>query len=340
MAKISLDQIMSERQFSIHKTDKGDALFKINKAPATWNAEERSAIFCMTAEITDRYGDVVVSKGGILTDFVNNPVALWAHNSRNFPIGMWSDLKVFGGQRKRMEGKNNLSPEGTTPDGDTVARLLAANMVRACSIGFMPTEWEAIDKENPWNGYKFLEWELWECSVCSIPANPAALVKAAGGDAGLALQAIELVLDEWARTPAGTIVPRAVYEKAYKVQKDTNTTILEVRAIEEEDEPAVVEPAAPEAPVDIVKAVDDVLAKREDTMFAKFAKLFGLKVTAPVVEETVDPATAAVDPATPALDPDPAFAQQVADELERDLNLADEQDVLQARARAQLLMAD
>lgn len=235
--KASLDEIFSKRQFSVRSGPKGDMLQKVYKAPASWNAESRSATFVMSAQVKDRYGDIVVSKGGDFTDFNENPVCLWGHDSRSAPIGMWSNLKVVNGTPKRLEGVAELGPEGTTEKCDEVARLLAAGMVRACSIGFMIKDWEPVDKDDPWGGWQFNEWELLECSICSVPANPLALVKAAGGNDGAALQAIELVLDEWTRTPAGTIVPRSAFEKAYSVVKKADApTLVEVRTIEDNAE--------------------------------------------------------------------------------------------------------
>lgn len=275
MPKISLDEIISKRQFGAKSFNGGDGLTKIYKSPASWNAEARSARFVMTAEVPDRYGDVVVAKGCDRKDFEKNPVVLWAHNSRAFPIGMWSDLVTINGSPKRIEGTANLSPPETVPEADTVANLVAANMLRACSIGFIPKEWEAIDKQDPWGGYRFNEWELLECSICSVPANPAALVKGAGGDAGLALQAIELVLDEWARTPEGLIVPRQRYEQAYKVQRGADVSIHEVRAVDDDgegDDKAVLKLDADE----FVARIDEAFKANEKSLFQRLADYFGL----------------------------------------------------------------
>ena len=236
MPELSLDDIFEQRQFSVkkHAGSDRDMLTKIVKAPASWDDDKRTARFIMTSERRDRYGDVVRSKGAVLDDFMGNPVALWAHMSREFPIGMWSDLTTIGGKKARIEGTLNLNEDGTHEDSDTIAKLLKQGHVRACSIGFIPLEWEALDKENPWDGYDFKSWEMLECSVCSIPAQPDALVKAAGGNDRLLLQAIELVLDEWTRTPAGTIVPRREFERAYTVaKKEGAKTIVEVRAVDE-----------------------------------------------------------------------------------------------------------
>lgn len=282
--KVSLDQIMSERQFSARSD--GNGLVKIRKGPASWNAENRTAKFIMTAEVVDRYGDIVVTKGGDTSEFEKNPVALWAHDSRNFPIGMWSDLKKISGTPKRMEGLVGLTAEDTTEEADTVAKLLEQDMIRACSIGFMPKAWESMrDEKERFIGYKFLEWELLECSVCSIPANPAALVKAAGGNMGLALQAIELVLEEWARTPDGLIVPRSEYERAYEIVKDKEVTLHEVRSIDEEDEDA----AAPVLnTLDIEAAVARGVGGIVDGAIAQIAKMFGKTVPTAAAADDVE----------------------------------------------------
>lgn len=269
--KISLDQICSERQFSVRSgPNGGDMLTKLSfRAPKSWDKERRSARFVMSKEIPDRYGDVVVAKGIKITDFVKNPVVLWAHNSRNAPIGMWSDVAPTG---KSLEGVANFAQEGLSEEADQVARLVEASLLRACSIGFMPLEWEALNKEQPWAGYKFIESDLWECSVCSVPANPAALVKAAGGDTGAAMQAIELILDEWTRTPAGTIVPRMAFEKAYSVVKRTDApTLVEVKAIDEDDEE--VEEKTVADPVDTQSLVRTIL----DGISEAVTKAFGVK---------------------------------------------------------------
>lgn len=267
---ISLDEIMSSRQFSVKSTKGGEALTKIYKAPPSFDQEKRSARFIMTAEVADRYGDVVVAKGAQTAEFEKNPVALWAHNNRDFSIGLWSDLKTVTGTPKRVEGTCTLSPEGTTETSDTVYRLIAAGQVRACSIGFMPKAWERItDDKDRWIGFKFLEWELLECSICNVPANPAALAKAAGGDDHLHLQAIELVLDEWARTPEGLIVPRADYERAYQVTKGKEVTLHEVRAIEEEGDvdEITIDPATE-------KALEAMFEKKAEGLLGRWMKTF------------------------------------------------------------------
>ena len=311
--KISLDQIIAERGFTAGRSG-ADSLTKVFKAPPSWNETDRSARFVMTAEIADRYGDVVVAKGGDITEFMKNPVTLWAHNSRAFPIGMWSDLKTITGTPKRIEGVANFAAEGIEENADKAVKLIAAGMLRACSIGFIPKAWERItDKEDRTTGYRFLEWELLECSVCSIPANPAAIVKAAGGDDALALQGIELVLDEWAMTPEGLIVPRKDYERAYEVVKNKEVTLHEVKSIDEEADA----PAVELNPLDIEAAVSNGIMKAlgDTTLMAKLASLFGKKeVEAPTEPAPVEKNEADQTDPEASADPEPVEGKTADDD--------------------------
>lgn len=340
---VSLDEVMSKRQFSIGKTKAGDeALFKVFKRPATWDEKSRSAVFVMTAEIADRYGDIVMTMGADMKDFNKNPVVLWAHNSRAFPIGLWSDIKqIQNATPKRMEGRATFHEEGTTDDADTAAKLIAQGALRACSIGFMPKKWESIkDDQDRWTGYRFKEWELMECSVCSVPANPAAIVKAAGGDTHLALQAIELVLEEWARTPDGLIVPREDYEKAYAIERNQEVTVHEVRAIEEEPVKKTGEIVVKLDTSDVIPAIKRELDAHETGFIARLKEMFGLVEKTPAAPEVIpaDPATASVEAGDPPLEVDEKDAEAFK-EAAAELDVADEEEEMRARAMAARLKA-
>ncbi len=221
---ISLDEVLSTRAPSILSTKRGEAISKVFKSPSTWDETGRTAKFTMTAQVEDRYRDVVVTTGIDTKAFEKNPVALYNHD-HNRIIGNWSNLeRTERGRKPHMDGTVNFLDEGFTAATDEAVRLVQAGALRGASIGFMPIEYEWIrDEEGDGytGGIRFLKSDLIECSVVAVPANPAALVKAAGGDGRLSLAMFEYVLDEWARTPDGLIVPRAEYEKAYSVVKVT-----------------------------------------------------------------------------------------------------------------------
>lgn len=194
-------------------------------APSSWSAEERTARFVMTSQAVDRYGDVVVTAGGDLTEFLRNPVAPAFHDTyRSFPVGRWEQVeKVLNARPPRMEGTLRLMA-ADAPDErvNQVAYAIENGFLKACSIGFRITgdvEFILDDDERWTGGFRFNEWELLECSVVPIPANPKALAKSFG------LGYVEQVLDTWARSPEGLIIPRDVFEGAYEVMKTTPRTI-------------------------------------------------------------------------------------------------------------------
>lgn len=176
----------------------------------------------MTSERSDRYGDIVVTNGIDTAEFEQNPVALLCHMSRDWPIGTWSGLnKMLNTRPPRMEGKMTLMPEGGPVDTiDEAAWMLGNNGIRACSIGFAPG-WDDVESirgdDGEWLGLKFNTSELVECSLCCVPANPDALAKGSENAPGIAKELIEDILDNWARSPIGLLIPRAEFEEKWRV---------------------------------------------------------------------------------------------------------------------------
>lgn len=225
--RVSIDEIVSKRRASAG--DDG-TLFKaviLDEAETKgYDPDKRQQRFVMSSESVDRYGDIVRQDGIKTDDFLRNPVALAYHDHRA-PIGWWKDLQKVNGRPKRTEGVLALHPSGTTDSVDEVDRLLAATAIKACSIGFMPldAEW-IVDAEgrNTW-GLDFIESALLECSVCSVPANPDALAKAAGGDMRLAAEMFERFLDTYCEKTAGGIVVRKDFADAYMAMKAPKTVV-------------------------------------------------------------------------------------------------------------------
>jgi HK97 family phage prohead protease/HK97 family phage major capsid protein len=127
--------------------------------------------FVLSDATVDRYGDTIEPKGWDLKWFKKNPVALFAHDSR-FLIGNWTNLRIQGGQ---LLGDLVLAARGTSARIDELISLIEQDLFRAVSVGFIPKKSEPIDPEKPYAGLKFLEQELLECSLVTVPANPNAL---------------------------------------------------------------------------------------------------------------------------------------------------------------------
>lgn len=233
--KVSADEAQTKRHELRKGADIGGTITKAAKAPASWNKEKRSARFIMTTEQVDRYGDIVTTKGGDITEFLRNPVGLLFHNSRTWPVAKWANVEAkTSGRPPRMEGDFELLPEGgPVKEVDETAWMIENGGIRACSIGFIP-DWDQVDlildDDEEWvTGWRFNAWELTECSVCAVPANPGALVKSAHGDMNLAQELLEDVLDNWVKTPEGLLLSRQDFEAAYNEVKDGKRSINSVQ---------------------------------------------------------------------------------------------------------------
>lgn len=207
---ISIDEFLSKR--SLSAVD--GIVYRAAKMPKSFNAAARSARFVMTDESVDSYGDIVRAKGADLERFASNPICLLNH-SYNLILGTWTDVEQKG---KKVEGTANLAKEGTAPHVDMAFNLMDQGILRGASIGFMPTKVERRLDENgePTWSYDILEWQLYECSIVSVPANPAALAKSIKDGNGLARDYLEQILDEYVKTPSGIILPRADFEAVHK----------------------------------------------------------------------------------------------------------------------------
>jgi HK97 family phage major capsid protein/HK97 family phage prohead protease len=128
--------------------------------------------YTMSDGSVDRIGDLIEPAGWRLDNFRRNPVALFGHNS-SFPIGKWSEVAVRGG---RLVGRLQLME----PVSDRLREIHAAvagGVLRAVSVGFHANKYQPLEGSKI-GGIHFLETELVECSLVSVPANPNALAVA------------------------------------------------------------------------------------------------------------------------------------------------------------------
>lgn len=272
--------------------------------------------FVMSAEVEDRDRDIVIQAGLDTSEFEKCPVAPWAHRSGDFPVGKWENLqKLLGGRPKRTEGDLVLTM--ADPNAQRLEAHWAAGSLVACSIGFMPKEIERREVPDDmkgdyyYPGYIIHTAELYECSPCSIPANPAALAKAAADGDVLSREIIEEVLDNW-KVENGLLMPRKAFEDAHREASPEKTTIVfsgktfEVKA--GDDGKPVLEAAEPTE----AERIADVIEKDEGVL-SRLAKALGLKGK---TEEAADPAPEQ-DGKKPA--PEPSPEQKLAAEIAKDL---------------------
>ena len=135
--------------------------------------------FVASDETVDRYGDIIRASGWQLDAYRKNPVLLYAHQSRELPIGRVEPVTIEGTQ---LVAEAQFMPEGMSAFADTVWQMADAKFLNAVSVGFMPTvEPNVMRGEPDKNGYapiigfEFVGQELLELSVVPVPANPNAL---------------------------------------------------------------------------------------------------------------------------------------------------------------------
>ena len=127
--------------------------------------------FVLTTETPDRVGDIVVLDGLSLKNFKSNPVALVHHNSGDFPVGVWKNIRKQG---DALVADLVLAAKGTSRVADLARALIEQGILRAVSIGFRVMKAEPIQPR----GMKFFQSELLEASLVSIPMNPRAVMVA------------------------------------------------------------------------------------------------------------------------------------------------------------------
>lgn len=270
-------------------------------APTSFDKNAGTIRMTMTTDQEDRDKDIVKQEGLDLKEFLKNPAAPFAHNSRDFPVGQWKDVKAeLGGKVKRHEG--TLALTKGDPVGDRLLIHFEAGSVRACSIGFAPKtirrrEQEADSYKYP--GYEILSAELYECSPCLIPANPGALAKAAEAHGILPAEFLAEILDTW-KAVDGLLVPRKAFEEERAKHAVGKTFSFQGTSFKAQDNGLSV----------IVKA-----DREESGLLRRLGKLFGLGEDASQDPESLEVAIKRVagEPEKPAPEPAAPTAEEKAE---------------------------
>ncbi|RBP03817.1 HK97 family phage prohead protease [Roseiarcus fermentans] len=144
-------------------------------------ADSRTASFVFSDETVDRYGDVISAKGWELSNFNQNPIALFGHDSASVEnaIGRAKNVRVEG---TRLVGDIEFMGADVNPTAAAVWEMVKGGWLKTVSVGFAPIEWTPSKTRK--GGVDFLKQELLEISIVPIPANPnaVALAKSAGVD--------------------------------------------------------------------------------------------------------------------------------------------------------------
>lgn len=156
---------------------------------------DRTERFCFSDGSIDRAGDRIDPKGWDVSRFATgNPVALWAHQSLERPIGKARNVGLVG---DKLIGDIEFATAEQYDFADSVYRLVKGGFINAVSVGFNPTEYVFVQEKNRPFGIDFKKQELLEISVCPVPCNANALIeaRAKGIDTRPLIQWAEKLLD-------------------------------------------------------------------------------------------------------------------------------------------------
>lgn len=130
-----------------------------------------------STSVVDRMGDVIEQDGWDLAAFKENPVILWGHNVREERPPIGTALKVWvEGKGKKAKLMFNIKFDLQDTFAAEIYRKIKDGFINTVSVGFQPTEFEAIDPDDWWSGLRYLKQSLLELSVVPVPANPEALI--------------------------------------------------------------------------------------------------------------------------------------------------------------------
>jgi HK97 family phage prohead protease len=132
--------------------------------------EAREVDFICSTSAIDSYGEIV-DQSWDLRRYATNPVVLWAHNSRDLPIGQARNVGVVDGALQATIYFSKANPEA-----ETIWQLVLEKTLRSVSVGFLPNTIR-VEKRDGEDVCVLCDNELYEISVTSIPANPEALAK-------------------------------------------------------------------------------------------------------------------------------------------------------------------
>lgn len=124
----------------------------------------------------DRHGEIIDQTGWKLTEYMTNPVILFAHDQWTPAIGKAIELEIDG--YGNLAGVIKFAVEESEL-AKTIFNLYKGGFMRAFSVGFMNNKYE-VDEEN--DVIILRENTLYEISCVNVGANAGALAHSKGID--------------------------------------------------------------------------------------------------------------------------------------------------------------
>jgi hypothetical protein len=125
-------------------------------------------IFKISDESVDRARDVISLSGWNLEAFARNPVILPCHDSSALPVAR-SSLPAHHGAA--LVAIADFSGAESVSASVEVRDAVRAGLIKGASVGFRPIKFRLSTSPDRPMGIDYLQNELLEWSICSIPAN-------------------------------------------------------------------------------------------------------------------------------------------------------------------------
>ena len=163
--------------------------------------DDRSVKFVITTGEADREKDVIDPNGWEVTNYLKNPVVLFAHDYDSLPVARTVSLKQ---QDDKLIAVAEFASAELNPMAERVFQMLKQGFLRGASVGFRPVAFTFNDARG---GVDFAKQELLEFSIVPIPANAQALMAAGLSDDDTTL------LTDWAKDVLTRFHPAALQTK-------------------------------------------------------------------------------------------------------------------------------
>jgi HK97 family phage prohead protease len=163
--------------------------------------DDRSVKFIITTGDADREKDVIDPNGWEVSNYLKNPVVLFAHDYDSLPVARTVSLKQ---QDDKLIAVAEFASAELNPMAERVFQMLKQGFLRGASVGFRPVAYTFNDARG---GVDFAKQELLEFSIVPIPANAQALMAAGLSDDDTTL------ITGWAKDVLARFDPAALQTK-------------------------------------------------------------------------------------------------------------------------------
>jgi HK97 family phage prohead protease len=136
------------------------------------NESERSIDVVASTDAVDSYGEIV-AQNWRLDRYNQNPVVLFAHNSRELPVGRAENVRIENGG---LCARFIFATADANPLAEQVWQSVRQKTLRGVSVGFKPND-VRYEKRDGKDVYVLDDNELFEISMTPVPANPEGLAR-------------------------------------------------------------------------------------------------------------------------------------------------------------------